>query len=75
VLTGAASLALALAIGWTPNHVAAQSTGTLVGTVTDTASTRGGPGLHSRYRYRCLNKCSRPFLTSKRTSRRVYAER
>ena len=40
VLTGAVSLALALAIGWTPNHVAAQSAGTLVGTVTDAASRR-----------------------------------
>ncbi len=40
VLTGAVSFALALAIGWTPNHVAAQSAGTLVGTVTDAASQR-----------------------------------
>ena len=40
VLTGVVSLALALAIGWTPNHVAAQSAGTLVGTVTDAASRR-----------------------------------
>ena len=40
VLTGAVSLALALAIGWTPNHVAAQTAGTLVGTVTDAASQR-----------------------------------
>ena len=40
VLTGVVSLALALAIGWTPNHVAAQTAGTLVGTVTDAASQR-----------------------------------